>query len=151
MFVTVAQSAKCKVCSLSRNIFHFDGSMYDEHFFNVSVSSSFFFLYVYFLLLTAVLFSYFFTGIPMLCKLEIWVLELLMRFAPAEICGYFYKKVSTCHLRFTGYFKIGQTRWDCSPINCLEILTPKSAISFNNNYCSKISVSIVFSVKYWKT
>ena len=55
-------------------------------------------------LLTAVLFSYFFTGIPMLCELEIWVLELLMAFAPAKIYRDFYKKVSACHLKFSEYF-----------------------------------------------
>ena len=33
VFVTVAQSAKCKVCYLWRNVFHFDGSMRHAHFF----------------------------------------------------------------------------------------------------------------------
>ena len=40
----------------------------------------------------------------MLCELEIWVLELLMAFAPAKIYRDFYKKVSACHLKFSEYF-----------------------------------------------
>ena len=40
------------------------------------------------------------------CELEIWVLELLMTYAPAKICRDFYKKVSACHLEFSEYFKI---------------------------------------------
>ena len=102
----MVQSAKCKVHCLWRNVFHFDGLMCDEHLLNVSVSFSFFFLYIYFLSLTAVLFSYFFTGVPMPCELEIWVLELLMTYAPAKICRDFYKKVLACHLKFSEYFKI---------------------------------------------
>ena len=97
VFVTVAQSAKCKVCCLWRNVFHFDGSMRDEHFFNLSVSSPFFFLDIYF---TAVLFCHFFPGIPLLCELEIWVLELLMRFAQPRFADIFtrnYRPV-TCNL-----------------------------------------------------
>ena len=99
VFVTVAQSAKCKVCCLWHNVFHFDGSMRDEHFFNLSVSSPFFFLDIYFFN-KAVLFCYFFTGVPMLCELEIWVLELLMRFAQPRFADIFTRKYQpvTCNL-----------------------------------------------------
>ena len=66
-------------------------------FFNLSISSPFFFLDIKF---TNVLFCYFFTGVPMLCELEIWVLELLMRFAQPRFADIFTRKYRpvTCNL-----------------------------------------------------
>ena len=57
VLVTVAQSAKCKVCYLWRNVFHFDGSMRDAPIFNLNVFSSFFFLFLLTALLWLVIFS----------------------------------------------------------------------------------------------
>ena len=46
--VTVAQSAKYKVCCLWHNVFHFDRSMHDKLFLTVSVFSSFSFsIYIF--------------------------------------------------------------------------------------------------------
>ena len=105
VFVTVAQSAKCKVCCLWHNVFHFDGSMRDEHFFNLSVSSPFFFLDIYFFNngCAVLLFFHRRSNAVRVGNLGTRTFDEI---CPAEICGYFYKKVSACHLQFSEYFKI---------------------------------------------
>ena len=101
MFVTVAQSVKCRVCCLWRNVFISMVRCAMKIFFKVSVFSFFFFNIHVFSVTNGCAVQLCFHRRSNAARVGNLGTRTL-----AEICRYFYKKVSTCHLKFTEYFKI---------------------------------------------
>ena len=106
MFVTVAQSVKCRVCCLWRNVFISMVRCAMKIFFKVSVFSFFFFNIHVFSVTNGCAVQLCFHRRSNAARVGNLGTRTLAEICPAEICRYFYEKVSTCHLKFTEYFKI---------------------------------------------
>ena len=105
MFVTVAQSVKCRVCCLWCNIFISMVRCAMKIFIKVSVFLFFFNIHIFSVTNSRAV-QLFFHRHSNAARVGNLGTRTLAEICPAEIWRYFYKKVSTCHLKFTEYFKI---------------------------------------------